>query len=72
LVCGSELKFISDETDDADDEDLAAENTVHSAFGFLFALGVLSFTDAKLRAASVIDYQERDEFTQRLTGVPRR
>lgn len=32
------------------------------AFGFLFTIGVLSFADARPREASVIEYNEKDEF----------
>ncbi len=33
------------------------------SFGFIFALAVLSFADARPRGVSGIDYQEEDEFT---------
>jgi hypothetical protein len=58
-----QLKFVPDEGDEEQDEDEAAEDTAEwGAFGFMFVLGVLSFAEAKSRNASVIDYQEKDEF----------
>jgi hypothetical protein len=57
------LKFVPEEGEEDLDEDEVAENTAEwGAFGFLFTLGVLSFADAKPRNASVIEYQEKDEF----------
>ena len=34
-----------------------------SAFGFIFAIGVLSFHDARPRGSSEIDFQEKDDWT---------
>lgn len=45
------------------DED-TEENDLHwGALGFIFAVAVQSFADARARGASEIEYQERDEFT---------
>lgn len=50
-----ELQFVrdADETSPYDES---------GALGFLFALGVLSFSDARPRGASERDYREQDEF----------
>ena len=50
-----ELQFVRD----ADD---TFSNDESGALGFLFALGVLSFADARPRGASERDYREQDEF----------
>jgi hypothetical protein len=50
-----ELRFLRDEAEDFPGDD-------SGALGFLFALGVLSFADARPRAASEMHYQEQDEF----------
>lgn len=48
---------------EGDDQDCDPEDVVeHAAFGFIFALAVLSFADARPREASIIDYVENDEF----------
>ncbi len=58
-----QLKFVPDDGDEEQDEDDAAEDTAEwGAFGFIFVVGVLSFADAKPRNASVLDYEEKDEF----------
>ena len=46
----------------SDDEDEPADLVEWSAFGFIFALAVLSFADARPRGVSDIDYIEEDEF----------
>src|SRR5262245_13293243 len=57
-----QLKFVA-EDEEAGDEDDVAENTAEwGAFGFMFVLGVLSFADAKPRNASMLEYEEKDEF----------
>jgi len=57
------LKFTSEEGEEDFDEDEVAENTAEwGAIGFLFTLGLLSFADAKPREASVLEYDERDDF----------
>lgn len=50
-----ELRFVQDETEDYPGGD-------SGALGFLFALGVLSFEDARPRGASEMHFQEQDEF----------
>jgi hypothetical protein len=58
-----QLKFVADEEEEERDEDEVAENTAEwGSFGFLFALGALSFDEAKPREVSALEYQERDEF----------
>jgi hypothetical protein len=58
-----QLKFIPDDDDEEQDEDEAAEDTAEwGAFGFMFVVGVLSFAEAKPRNASVLEYEEKDEF----------
>jgi hypothetical protein len=49
-----ELKFVAE-------DDVAEETAEWGALGFLFALGVLSFADAKPRNLSVADYSEKDD-----------
>jgi hypothetical protein len=57
------LKFVQEEGEDDQDEDDVAEDTAEwGAFGFMFALGVLSFDEAKPRNLSTADYIEKDEF----------
>jgi hypothetical protein len=50
-----ELRFVRD-----DEDALASDES--GALGFLFAIGVLSFADARPRGASEINYREQDEF----------
>lgn len=57
------LKFVPDEGEEDLDEDDVAEDTAEwGSLGFMFILAVLSFADAKPRNASVIEYQEKDDF----------
>lgn len=58
-----ELKFAEDDDQTEDDEDDAAEDIAEwAAFGFIFVLGMLSFSEAKPRNVSLLDYEEKDEF----------
>ena len=58
-----QLQFVADEEEEEGDEDEVAEDTAEwGAFGFLFVIGALSFEEAKPREASVLEYQEKDEF----------
>ena len=58
-----QLKFVPHEGEEEEDEDQVAEETAEwGAFGFMFALGVLSFAGAKPRNMSELEYEERDEF----------
>jgi hypothetical protein len=59
-----QLKFVPNEEDEEqDDEDDAAEDTAEwGVFGFMFVIAVLSFAEAKPRNASVVEYEETDEF----------
>jgi hypothetical protein len=58
-----QLKFVPDDEDEEQDEDEAAEDTAEwGTFGFMFVVGVLSFAEAKPRNASVLEYEEKDEF----------
>jgi hypothetical protein len=59
-----QLKFVPHEgEEEEEDEDQVAEETAEwGAFGFMFALGVLSFAGAKPRNMSELEYEERDEF----------
>jgi hypothetical protein len=50
-----ELRFVRD-----DDDAFAIDDS--GALGVLFAMGVLSFTDARPRGASEMHYREQDEF----------
>jgi hypothetical protein len=50
-----ELQFVRDDEDALPSDD-------SGALGFLFAIGVLSFADARPRGASEMHYQEQDEF----------
>jgi hypothetical protein len=56
------LKFIPDEEEEASEDDVAEDTAEWGAFGFMFALGVLSFAEAKPRNLSELDYDENDEF----------
>src|ERR1700693_438255 len=59
-----QLKFVPHEgEEEEEDEDQVAEETAEwGAFGFMFALGVLSFAGAKPRNMSELEYEEKDEF----------
>ena len=58
-----QLKFVPNDEDEEQDEDDAAEDTAEwGAFGFMFVVAVLSFEEAKPRNASVLEYEEKDEF----------
>jgi len=57
-----QLKFVAEDGDEGGEDDVAENTAEWGAFGFMFALGVLSFADAKPRNASVLDYEEKDEF----------
>ena len=58
-----QLEFVPGEGDEEQDEHDAAQDTAEwGAFGFMFVLAVLSFAEAKPRNASVIEYEEKDEF----------
>jgi hypothetical protein len=58
------LKFVAQEgEDDQEQDDVGADTAEWGAFGFIFALGVLSFEEARPRNQSSIDYQEKDEFS---------
>jgi len=43
--------------------DEESEDVEWGAFGFIFALAVLSFHDARPRGASEMDFDEQDQFT---------
>lgn len=60
-----EGRFASDEDDDDDDDgpDGAGSNDEPFAFGFIYAVGVLSFADARPRGVSGMHYQEKDDWT---------
>ena len=57
-----ELKFVAEDDDEQDEDDVAEETAEWGSLGFLFVLGVLSFADAKPRNLSVADYSEKDDF----------
>jgi hypothetical protein len=69
------LKFLAEEGEGDLDEDDVAENTAEwGSFGFMFILAVLSFSEAKPRNSSVVEYEEKDElrladFIERLRFV---
>jgi hypothetical protein len=69
------LKFAPDEGEEDVDEDDIAENTAEwGSLGFLFTLAVLSFSEAKPRNASMMEYEEKDslrltDFIERLRFV---
>jgi hypothetical protein len=57
------LKFVSEEGEEGLDEDDVAENIAEwGSLGFMFILAVLSFSEAKPRNSSIVEYQEKDEF----------
>jgi hypothetical protein len=69
-LVGIEIEVV--ETDSGDDDDhsferielrVSEKDVEMSAFGIIFAIGVLSFHDARPRGASEIDYQEKDDWT---------
>lgn len=70
-----QLKFVAEEGEEDLDEDDVAENTAEwGSFGFMFILAVLSFSEAKPRNSSVLEYEEKDElkladFIERLRFV---
>jgi len=69
------LKFVPEEGEDDLDEDDVAENTAEwGSLGFMFILAVLSFSEAKPRNSSIVEYEEKDElrladFIERLRFV---
>jgi hypothetical protein len=70
-VVGLEIEVLSTQTRPTSDDDLAMEieckidrlDVESHAFGILFALGVMSFHEARPAGVSVIHYQEKDQFT---------
>lgn len=70
-VVGLEIEVLSTNTRPTSDDNLAMEiecridrlDVEPYAFGILFALGVLSFHEARPAGVSVIDYQKEDQFT---------
>ncbi len=48
---------------ETDEEDEPGSDVEHYAFGLIFALGVLSFADARPRGVSGIEYREGDDWT---------
>ena len=69
------LKFVADQGEEDTDEDDIAEDTAEwGSLGFLFTLAVLSFSEAKSRNASIMEYEEKDslrlaDFIERLRFV---
>jgi hypothetical protein len=63
------LAFSFDDEDSPEDD--RADVVEWGALGFLFAIGVLSFADARPRGASELEYAEADEFrvTDLLAGL---
>ena len=57
-----ELKFVAEDDDEQDEDDVAEETAEWGSLGFLFVLGALSFVDAKPRNLSIADYSEKDNF----------
>lgn len=57
-----ELKFVVEDDDEQDEDDVAEETAEWGSLGFLFVLGALSFADAKPRNLSVAEYSEKDNF----------
>lgn len=57
-----QLKFVAEDEEEGDEDDVAENTAEWGAFGFMFVLGVLSFADAKPRNASILEYEEKDEF----------
>jgi len=47
---------------DEDDDGEPANEAEHYAFGFIYALGVLSFADARPRGASGMHFEETDDW----------
>ena len=56
LYVRAEMQF------EADDQEEAADSAEWGSFGFIFALAVLSFADARPRGFSSIEYRVDDEF----------
>jgi len=57
-----QLKFVAEDEEEGDEDDVAEDTAEWGSFGFIFVLGVLSFSEAKPRNASVLEYEEKDEF----------
>lgn len=57
-----QLKFVAEDEDEGDEDDVAENTAEWGSFGFMFVLGVLSFAEAKPRNVSVLEYEEKDEF----------
>lgn len=57
-----QLKFTAEDEEEGDEDDIAENTAEWGSFGFMFALGVLSFADARPRNASVLEYEEKDDF----------
>jgi len=51
-----QLKFVAEDEDEGDEDDVAEDTAEWGSFGFMFVLGVLSFAEAKPRNVSVLDY----------------
>lgn len=46
-----------------DEDGEPGDDVEHYAFGFIYALGVLSFADARPRGVSGVDFEETDQWT---------
>lgn len=57
-----ELKFVAEDDDEQDEDDVAEETAEWGSLGFQFVLGAPSFADAKPRNLSAADYSEKDNF----------
>ncbi|MEJ0034852.1 MAG: hypothetical protein WDO68_01985 [Gammaproteobacteria bacterium] len=57
-----QLKFVAEDEEEGDEDDVAENTAEWGSFGFMFLLGVLSFAEAKPRNTSVLEYEEKDEF----------
>ena len=57
-----QLKFVAEDEEEGDEDDVAENTAEWGSFGFMFVIGVLSFAEAKPRNASVLEYEEKDEF----------
>jgi len=57
-----QLKFVPEEDEDLDEDEVAEDTAEWGSLGFMFTLAVLSFSEAKPRNVSVLEYEEKDDF----------
>src|SRR5262249_10558028 len=62
------LKFIPHEEEEASEDDVAEDTAEWGAFGFMFALGVLWFAEAKPPNLSELDYDRMTNSSLRISS----